>query len=38
MRLPSVSRWVLHKLTARDGFKPMNESAAAAAHGASLGE
>jgi hypothetical protein len=29
---------VLHKLTARDGYKPMNDSAAAEAHGASLGE
>lgn len=31
MRLLLVSRWVLHKLAARDGYKPMNDSAAASA-------
>lgn len=38
MRLPLVSRWVLQKLTAREGYKPINGSAAAEVHGASLGE
>jgi hypothetical protein len=38
MRSLLISRWVLHKLTARDGYEPMNYSAAAEGHGASLDE